>query len=169
MHARPSRELCCSARPGRSASFSIDYTNNDAVRSENSLASQSSGAVQAEWMKSGYIRPEIYQNVRHELDGNGASTEYPSVRTKKRRLDPESEFRDHVSRAVLKKIYPLINMFFRHSRFQAKTLFLYQLGCLLCENAIPFVDINKCFPRSSITKKELTYPLVGSTTAADKG
>ena len=150
-----------------SASFSVDYTENDAVRSENSLPSPSSAAVQAEWMKSGYIRPEIYQEVRHELDGNGASTEYPSVRTKKRRLDPESEFRDHVSRAVLKKIYPLINMFFRHSRFQAKRLFFDQLGCLLCENASPFVDVNKCFPRGIITEIELTHPLVGSTAAAD--
>ena len=101
------------------------------------------------------------------MEGNGASTEYPSVRTKKRRLDPESEFRDHVSRAVLKKIYPLINMFFRHSRFQAKRLFFDQLGCLLCENASPFVDVNKCFPRGIITEIELTHPLVGSTAAAD--
>ena len=103
-----------------SASFSVDYTENDAVRSENSIPSPSSAAVQGEWMKSSYIRPEIYREVRLELDLNGASTEYTSVRTKKRRLDPESEIRDHVSRAVLNKFYPLINMFFRHSRFQSK-------------------------------------------------
>jgi hypothetical protein len=38
-----------------SASFSVDFNENDAVRSENSLPSPSSAAVQAEWMKSGYI------------------------------------------------------------------------------------------------------------------
>jgi hypothetical protein len=150
-----------------SASFSVDYTQNDAVRSENSVPSPSGAAVQAEWMKSGYIRPEIYQEVRHELDGNGDITDKTSVRTKKRRIDPESEFRDHVSRAVLKKIYPLINMFFRHSRFQAKRIFFDQLGCILCENASPFVDVNRCFPRGAITEIELTHPLVGSTAAAD--
>jgi hypothetical protein len=82
-------------------------------------------------MKSGYIRPEIYQEVLHELDVNGDITDKTSVRTRKRRLDSESEFRDHVSRAMLKKIYPLINMIFRHSRFQAKRMFFEQLGCIL--------------------------------------
>jgi hypothetical protein len=101
------------------------------------------------------------------LDGNGANTEYPSVRTKKRRLDPEFEFRDHVSRALLKKIYPLINTFFQHARFQAKRLFFEQLGCLLCENASPYVDLNECPARGNITEIELTHPLVGSTAAAN--
>jgi hypothetical protein len=35
---------------------------------KNSVPSPSGAAVQAEWMKSGYIRPEIYQEFRHELD-----------------------------------------------------------------------------------------------------
>jgi hypothetical protein len=34
-------------------------------------------------------------------------------------------------------------------------------------NATPFVDVNKCFPRDTITEIELTHPLVGSTAAAD--
>jgi hypothetical protein len=105
----------------------------NAVRSKNSLPSPSSAAFQAEWIKSGYIRPEIYQEFRHEFDGNGTITNYLYVGTKNRRLDPESEYRDHLSRSVLKKSYPLINMFFRHSRLQAKRLFFDQLGCLLCE------------------------------------
>jgi hypothetical protein len=120
-----------------------------------------------EWMKSGYICPQIYQEDRHALDGNGAITDNHSVPTKKRRLDPESEFKDHASRAVLKKIDPLINMFFRHSSFQAKGLLFDQLGSVLCENASPFVDVNKCFPRGVITEIELKHPLVGSTAAAD--
>jgi hypothetical protein len=33
-------------------------------------------------------------------------------------------------------------MFFPHSRFQANRLFFDQLGCLLCENASPFVVEN---------------------------
>jgi hypothetical protein len=76
------------------------------VRSENSVPSPSGAAVQAERMKSAYIPPEIYQEVRQELDGNGDITDTTSVRTKKRRIDPESEFKDHVSRAVLKNISP---------------------------------------------------------------
>jgi hypothetical protein len=58
-------------------------------------------------------------------------------------------------------------MFFRQSRFQAKRLFFDQLGCLLCENATPLVDVNMCFPRGVITEIELTHPLLGSTAAAD--
>ena len=58
-------------------------------------------------------------------------------------------------------------MFFRHSRFQAKRMFFDQLGCILCENASPFVDVNRCFPRGVITEIELTHPLVGSTAAED--
>jgi hypothetical protein len=42
-------------------------------------------------MKSGFIRPEIYQEVRHKLDGNGAITDNRSASKKKKRLDPESE------------------------------------------------------------------------------
>jgi hypothetical protein len=95
-------------------------------------------------MKSGYIRPEIYEQVRHELNGNGATTEYPSVRMKKRRLDPEFEFRDHMSRALLKKNYPLINTFVRHAGFQAKRLIFDRLGCLVCENESPCVDFDEC-------------------------
>jgi hypothetical protein len=58
-------------------------------------------------------------------------------------------------------------MFFRHTRFHAKRLFFDQLGCILCENTTPSVDINKCFPRDVITEIELTHPLVGSTAAED--
>jgi hypothetical protein len=49
-----------------SASFSVDCTQSHAVRPTNSLPSSSSAAVKAEWMKSGFIRPEIYQEFRHE-------------------------------------------------------------------------------------------------------
>jgi hypothetical protein len=117
--------------------------------------------------ESGYIRPEIYQEFCHELDGNVTTTDYPSVRTNNRRLDPESDFRYHVSMSLLKKINPFINMFFWHSSFQAKRLLFDQLGCLLCDNARPFVDINNCFSRGVITEIELTHPLVDSTAAAD--
>jgi hypothetical protein len=119
-------------------------------------------------MKSGCTRLEIYKEVRHELEGNGAIKDKPSVQPKKRRLDPESEFRYHVSRAVLKEIYPLISTFFRHSMFPAERLFFDQPGCLLCENASPFIDVNRCFSRGVITEIEITHPLVGSTAAADK-
>jgi hypothetical protein len=44
-------------------------------------------------MKSGYIRQETHQEVRHELDGNGGITDKTSVRTKTKWLEPESEFR----------------------------------------------------------------------------
>jgi hypothetical protein len=46
-------------------------------------------------------------------------------------------------------------------------MFFDQLGCILCENASPFVDVNRCFARGVITEIELTHPLVGSTAAAD--
>jgi hypothetical protein len=58
-------------------------------------------------------------------------------------------------------------MFIRHSRFQAKRLFFDQLGCILCDNASPYIDVNKCSPRGSITEIELTHPLVAYTEAED--
>jgi hypothetical protein len=51
-----------------SSSLIVYCTQNHAVRSKISLPSPSSAAGQAEWMKSGYIRPEIYQESRHEMD-----------------------------------------------------------------------------------------------------
>jgi uncharacterized protein YeaO (DUF488 family) len=45
-------------------------------------------------------------------------------------------------------------------------MFFDQLGCILCENASPFVDVNRCFPRG-ITEVELTHPVVCSNAAAD--
>jgi hypothetical protein len=48
-------------------------------------------------------------------------------RFKKRRLNVEEEFRDKVSRALLKSVNQIMNTFFRHARFDAKKVLFEQL------------------------------------------
>jgi hypothetical protein len=76
-------------------------SENDAVRSGQSQPILSDVRVRAEWMKSGYIRPEIYEEVRRELDGFDSTAEEGAGRLKRRTLAPESEFKYHVSRALV--------------------------------------------------------------------
>jgi hypothetical protein len=47
------RNIALHTPQSESASFSADYTQNDAVRSENSVPSPSGAAVQGVWIKSG--------------------------------------------------------------------------------------------------------------------
>jgi hypothetical protein len=52
----------------RSNSMDLGDSENDTVRSGQSQLILSEVRVRAEWMKSGYVRPEIYEEVRLELE-----------------------------------------------------------------------------------------------------
>jgi hypothetical protein len=109
-------------------SSSMQNSQSNSTAAGESVASPPRTLVQAEWMRSGYVRPEIYKEVRKELDGNDATTERSTRPSKKRRLDAESEFRDNVSRPLLKSVYQIINIFFRQARFNAKKVFFATAG-----------------------------------------
>jgi hypothetical protein len=81
----------------RSNSMDFGDSLNDTVRSSQSQPILSDVRVRAEWMKSGYVRPEIYEEVRRELDGFDLTAEKGAGMLKRRKLAPESEFKDHVS------------------------------------------------------------------------
>jgi hypothetical protein len=53
----------------RSNSMDFRDSENDTVRSGQSQPILSDVRVRAEWMKSRYVRPKIYEEVRRELDG----------------------------------------------------------------------------------------------------
>jgi hypothetical protein len=59
-----------------------------------------------------YDRPEIYEEVRRELDGLDSTPEKVAGRLKRMKLAPESEFKDQVSRALVKTIYQKVHSFF---------------------------------------------------------
>jgi hypothetical protein len=53
----------------RSNCMDFGGSENDTVRSGQSQPISSDVRVRADWMNSGYVRPEIYEEVRRELDG----------------------------------------------------------------------------------------------------
>lgn len=89
--------------------------------------------VQAAWMQSGYVRPEIYDEVRTEQDGHN-STE-PAPRSKKRKISADEDIKDHVSRAVVKAVYQKLHSFLRISRDHSRKMFVQQLGYIINPDA----------------------------------
>jgi hypothetical protein len=114
-------------------------------------------------MRGRYVRPEIYEEVRKDLEGNDATIEKSTRRYKKRRLDAKAEFRDNVSGALLTRIYQIMNAFFRNARFNAKKVFFEQMGCLLCVNAQPKAEVTEALDTvDSIMDVKPTHPLPGA-------
>jgi hypothetical protein len=62
----PSITTLSQTRGRRSNSMDFGDSENDTVRSGQSQPILSNVRVRAEWMKSGYVRPEIYEEVRRE-------------------------------------------------------------------------------------------------------
>jgi hypothetical protein len=116
-------------------------SENDAVKSGQSQPILSDVRVQAEWMKSGYVRPEIYEEVRRELDGFDSTAEKGAGRLNRRKLPSESEFKNQVFRALVKAIYDKIDGFFRTGRDQYKRLFFQQIGFITCDETRVKVEI----------------------------
>ena len=135
------------------------YSANETVRSSQSQPISSDVRVWAEWMKSGYVRPEIYEEVRRELDGFDSTAGKVAGRFKKRKLAPESEFKDQVSRALVKTIYQKIHGFFRSGRDQAKRLFFQQIGFITCDETQAKVEIEGNCTLDTIMDVDRTHPL----------
>jgi hypothetical protein len=121
------------ARETGSCTMDIENSDVDKIRSGPSQPSSSNVLVQAVWMKDGYIRPEIYDKLRRELDGIDVTVEKAAGRLKKRKLAPDAELKDQISRAVLKSIYKKIHAFFRTGRDRAKRMFFKQLDFISCD------------------------------------
>jgi hypothetical protein len=85
------RNILAGAVASERASCSMQNSHSNSTAAQESVASPPRTIVQAEWMRSGYVRLEIYEEVRKELDGNDAKTERSTRRSKNRRLDAEAE------------------------------------------------------------------------------
>jgi hypothetical protein len=79
--------------------------------------------------------------VLRELDGFDSTAEKFAGRLKRRKLAPESEFKDQVFRALVKTIYKTIHGFFRTGRDQAKWLFFQQIVFITCDETRLKVEI----------------------------
>jgi hypothetical protein len=97
----------------------LEDSENDTVRSGQSQPISPDVRVRAEWMKSGYFRPEICEEVRRELDGFDSIAENVAGRLTRRKIALESEFKEEVSMALVKAIYKNRHGFFRSDRDQA--------------------------------------------------
>jgi hypothetical protein len=86
--------------------------------------------IQVEWMERGYVRDDIFEECRKEIDGvdRSESMLHQDFRAKMHKLQAEVEFRDDISRSVLKHIYQMIHIFFRKGRDAAKKQFLKENG-----------------------------------------
>ena len=100
--------------------------------------------IRTVWMNSGYIRPEIYDEVQREFSGKDVSDNSysDSRRSKKQKMSSDSEFKDLVSRAVVKRVYGRLHQFFRAGRDDARRLFFGGLGFILCDEACAQVSFD---------------------------
>ena len=131
-------------------------------------ARRRSVSIQVEWMERGYVREEIFEECRREIDGvDGSESELPrEFRAKKRKLQVEVEFRDSISRSILKHIYQKIHTFFRKGRDAAKKQFLQDLGYVIrpeAEAVVSFLDItddvsSDGVPFAALSNVEMAYP-----------
>jgi hypothetical protein len=86
---------------------------------------------------------------------------------KRRKLAPESEFKDQVSRALVKTIYQKIHGFFRTGRDQAKQLFFQQIWFITCDETRLKVEIENSSTLSVITDVDQTHPLSAASKSPD--
>jgi hypothetical protein len=84
-----------------------DTTCSDPLRRSRSIL--------VEKMEHRYVQDKIFEECRTEIDGvDGSKSEIPrDFRIKKRELQAEVEFRDKISRSILKHFYQTIHIFFR--------------------------------------------------------
>jgi hypothetical protein len=128
-----------------------------------SALSHKSLKIEVDWMKPGYFREEILQEVRKELDGGGTG-EVEVRPKKKRKINTEKERRDDVGRYLLKLIYPKVHSFFRNGRDSARKQFFEDVGFILRPMADAFVMLhaseNCTEPVSDLSTISLTYPRI---------
>jgi hypothetical protein len=84
-----------------------------------------------------------------------------------RKLAPESEFKDQVSRALVKTIYPKIHGFFRTGRGQGKRLSFQQIEFITCDETRAKAEIKTISILSVITDVNQTHPLSAASKSLD--
>jgi hypothetical protein len=151
--------------PNPVAATELESPAGSGSRSETtgSALSRKSLKIEVDWMKSGYVREEILQEVRRELDG-GDTGEVEVRPKKKRKVSNAKERRDDVSRYLLKIIYPKIHSFFRNGRDSARKQFFKDIGFILRPAADASVMVHAweggTESVNEISKVALTYPRV---------
>jgi hypothetical protein len=88
------------------------------------------------------------------------------LRTKKRKLQAGVEFRDNVSRSILKHVYQKIHTLFRKGQDAAKKQFLQDIGYVIspeAEAVVSFRDAtdnlsSDAVPFSVLSNVEMAYP-----------
>jgi hypothetical protein len=125
-------------------------------------------SIQVGWMERGYVRNEIFEECRRESDGaDDSESELPQdFRAKKRKLQADVDFRDSISRSILKHIYQNIHTFFRKGREAAKKQFLQELGYVRrpeAEAVVSFRDTtddlsSDVVPFAALSNVEMAYP-----------
>jgi hypothetical protein len=86
---------------------------------------------------------------------------------KRRKLAPESEFKDQVSRAHVKTIYQKIHGFFQTGSDQGKRLFNQRIGFITCNETRVKVEIEDSSTLSVITDVDQTHPLSAAIKSPD--
>jgi hypothetical protein len=69
------RNIMTGSFASENASRSVQNSENNTTATRKTVASPPRMRVQAEWMRRGYVRPEIYEELRKRLDGNDATIE----------------------------------------------------------------------------------------------
>jgi hypothetical protein len=129
---------------------------------------RSSVSIQVEWMERGYVRDEIFEECRKEIDGVDRSESMlpQDFRAKRRKFQSEVEFRDNINRNILKHIYQMIHTFFRKGRDEAKKHSLQDIGCIIrpeAEAVVSFRDTTGDVSSdgvsfSTLSNIEIAYP-----------
>jgi hypothetical protein len=92
----------------RRASVSSVFTPGESMLQDGST---SQDEPRLDWMKAGSISAEYFEAVQRELDVADARGETVFRRQKKRKT--EADYKERVSKTVLKQVYGLLHKFFR--------------------------------------------------------
>jgi hypothetical protein len=125
-------------------------------------------SIQVEWMERGYVRDEIFEERRREIDGaSGSESDLPQrTRANKRKLQEEVNLRDNISRSIFKYIYQKMYIFFRKGRDAAKRQSLQGLGFVIrpeAEAVVSFHDTTDVLfsdgvPCTALSNVEMVFP-----------
>jgi hypothetical protein len=116
-----------------------------------------------DWMKTGFISAEMFDVAQRELDAADTRGEAGSRRQKKRKT--EADYKERVSKAVLKQVYVLLHKFFRTGRDTARRSLFEALGFITSKDVratVLFASPNRLLP--GITDIALMHP---HTTASE--
>jgi hypothetical protein len=157
-------------QPSTSGTPSSQYGTASHGETTGSDTRQRSVSIQVEWMERVYVREDIFEECRKEIDGvNSSESMLPQdFRANRRKLQAEVEFRDNISRSILKHIYRMLQKFFRKGRDAAEEQFLQDIGYVIrpeAEAVVSFWDTigdlsSDGVPFDTLFNVEMSYPRI---------